>query len=71
MPIDAHDDEDDNRERSSGGGKGPTDFDCPSCSAHNPLDAALKDRDEVLCNYCGGNFQVRMTDEGRVKFREL
>ena len=70
MPIDSHHDDDD-RQEPRRGGKGPTDFDCPSCSAHNPLDAPLADRDEVLCNYCGGQFLVRMTDEGRMKIKEL
>jgi transcription elongation factor Elf1 len=69
MPIDAYD-EDEGREQERGG-RGPTDFDCPSCNANNPTESALKDRDEVLCNYCGGHFLVRMSDEGRVRFKEL
>jgi len=69
MPIDAYDD-DDSREQGRSG-KGPTDFDCPSCNANNPVEAPLQDRDEVLCHYCGGHFLVRKTDEGRVKFKEL
>ena len=69
MPIDAYDDD----ERPDEGGRkgGRTDFDCPSCNANNPTESALKDRDEVLCNYCGGTFLVRVSDDGRVKFKEL
>ena len=69
MPIDAYDD--DERPDKDAGRKGGTDFDCPSCNANNPVDSALRDRDEVLCNYCGGHYLVRISDEGRVKFKEL
>lgn len=53
-----------------GGGKGHTDFDCPSCNANNPADPPLSDGCEVLCHYCGSEFRVTVLD-GRVKFREV
>jgi uncharacterized Zn-finger protein len=45
-------------------------FDCPSCSANNPADPPIGNGDEVLCNYCGTEFRVKVTDEGRAKLRE-
>jgi transcription elongation factor Elf1 len=69
MPIDAYDD--DERPDKGGSGKGRTDFDCPSCNANNPVESALRDRDEVLCNYCGSHSLVRIADDGRMKLKEL
>jgi hypothetical protein len=31
----------------------------------------MKDRDEVLCNYCGLAFEVRFTTSGKVRLREI
>jgi transcription elongation factor Elf1 len=69
MPVDLNADEDDLKEEQARARA--TDFDCPSCNANNPLDAALRDRDEIFCNYCGTEYQVRITDEGRLKLKEL
>jgi transcription elongation factor Elf1 len=44
-------------------------FDCPSCNANNPSEK-FTDGDEVLCNYCGTQFDVRISDSGRLKLRE-
>lgn len=72
MPVDHDGDEDDERSGPRGrSGKGLTQFDCPSCSAHNPVGDALQDGEEVLCNYCGSEFQVRVSDGGKLKLREL
>lgn len=68
MPLDHYDDEDEKDGASSGNKK---DFDCPECSANNPLDEVLKDGQEVLCNYCGCEFLVKVMDNGRFKFREV
>ncbi len=48
----------------------PTEFDCPGCTAHNPCEP-LKERDEVLCNYCGLSFEVRFTTGGKLRLREI
>jgi len=64
-------DDDDERDAGSGGGKRQKEFDCPSCNAHNPLDEPPAHGDEVRCNYCGSEFRVSVTSEGRVKFKEL
>lgn len=66
MPSDSYDEDEDK------GGSGKRvfkDFDCPSCSANNPSEG-FGDGDEVLCNYCGTEYSVRITDEGKPKFRE-
>ena len=68
MPLDHYDDDDD---KDSGGKASRKDFDCPECNANNPLDDALTDGQEVLCNYCGCAFLVKVGDNGRFKFREI
>jgi hypothetical protein len=66
MPIDQYEDDEE-------GGRDPRglrDFDCPSCSAHNPLGEPVGQGEEVLCNYCGSEYQVTFTSEGRLRLRE-
>jgi transcription elongation factor Elf1 len=46
-------------------------FDCPSCNANNPWPDGFKARDEVICHYCGITYRADVTDEGRLKLREL
>jgi transcription elongation factor Elf1 len=46
------------------------DFDCPACNANNPYDDGFGDGDEVLCYYCGQEFKVVVTDEGRLRLKE-
>ncbi len=68
MPSDDLDDDD------KGGRPGAVrhrEFDCPSCNANNPVDPAFVDGDELLCNYCGSEFRVKISDEGKVRFLEL
>jgi transcription elongation factor Elf1 len=69
MPADQNADEDDLKEEAAR--LRATDFDCPTCSANNPMESALRDRDEISCHYCGANFQVRITGDGRLKLKEL
>ena len=69
MPVDHNADEEDLREEVAR--SRTTDFDCPSCSANNPVEEALRDRDEISCHYCGAEYQVRITGEGRLKLKEL
>ncbi|MCI0572828.1 MAG: transcription elongation factor 1 family protein [Myxococcaceae bacterium] len=66
-----HDDDEDVGDSPGRTGRGATEFDCPSCNAHNPVDDPLTEGAEVLCNYCGSQFQVRISSEGRLKLREL
>jgi transcription elongation factor Elf1 len=46
-------------------------FECPSCSANNPTESGFGNGAEVLCNYCGTEFKATVSDEGRLKLREL
>ena len=66
-----HYDEDDAKE-SAGKAKTIKDFDCPECNANNPAhDEAIRAGDEVRCNYCGEEFKVFVSDEGKVKLKSL
>jgi len=67
MALDFYDED----EKDSGNKGGRKDFDCPDCNANNPLEEALTDGQEVLCNYCGCSFLVKVGDNGRFKFREI
>jgi len=46
-------------------------FDCPSCNANNPADPPFGDGEEVLCNYCGTEYRVKVTDEGKLRLKEM
>jgi hypothetical protein len=65
----------DDEEEKEAGASGPfsrfQEFDCPSCNANNPSGDSFGDRDEILCNYCGAQFRVKVTEEGRLKLKEL
>lgn len=67
MPVD---DDDDNKGQVSGR-KVFREFDCPVCTANNPVESAFTDGDELLCNYCGSQFLVKLADDGRVKLKEM
>ncbi len=43
-------------------------FECPTCSANNPLEFA--NGDEIMCSYCGLSFKAQVDDEGNLKLRE-
>jgi hypothetical protein len=45
-------------------------FDCPSCSANNPMGDGFGNNDEVVCNYCGVPFKAIVDDDGRLKLKE-
>ncbi len=71
MPIDQYEDDDDKGARSGGKKLGFKEFDCPSCNANNPCDPPFVHGDQLLCNYCGCEYEVRVTDDGRPKLREI
>jgi transcription elongation factor Elf1 len=48
-----------------------TEFDCPGCNANNPVEPPFGHHSEVLCNYCGMEWQVRVNDEGQLDLKEL
>lgn len=47
------------------------DFDCPSCDANNPYAEAFGSGDEILCYYCGQEFRVEVTGEGKLRLRPI
>lgn len=73
MPMDAfdYDDDDDKDAGNAGPNRKFKEFDCPSCNANNPADPPFGDGDEVLCNYCGTEYAIKVNDEGKAKFKEL
>ena len=71
MPIDKYAEEPDEKDSASRSRRAPTDFDCPSCNANNPLHEPLRDGGELLCHYCGNQYLVRLSDGGRLRLKEL
>ena len=68
MPIDQYEDDEE-----KGGGAGREnlkfkEFDCPSCNANNPCEEPFGEGDQLLCNYCGCEYDVRITEHGRPSF---
>ena len=62
-----HDDDEDE----GGSGKAPSDFDCPTCNAHNPTGDPIHDGQELLCNYCGTTFRASLSDTGKLRLKEI
>ncbi len=73
MPIDQYEDENEAEKEAGAGGPNSRfkEFDCPSCNANNPCDPPFGNGDELLCNYCGSEYRVTVTEEGRAKFKEM
>ena len=73
MPQDPHAFDDDEVE-GHGSGEGRArrfqDFDCPACNANNPYDDSFGDGDEVLCYYCGQEYKVVVSTEGKLRLKE-
>ncbi len=68
MPVDGYDDDDDETRSNSGTATRFKEFDCPGCNAHNPVE--FGEGDELLCNYCGQEYRVKVSQEGKAKLRE-
>ena len=65
-----HEEEEDSEVKGPKGAKRKFDeFECPSCSAHNPYDE-FGNNDEVLCGYCGLSLKALVDEEGKLKLRE-
>jgi DNA-directed RNA polymerase subunit RPC12/RpoP len=58
-------------------GKGDTkakkfvEFDCPGCNANNPWGDGFEDGEEINCHYCGSSFIAQVSDEGKLKLKEI
>ncbi|MFN7135236.1 MAG: hypothetical protein ACK4N5_24390 [Myxococcales bacterium] len=61
----------DEDEKDGGNAKRRYDFDCPDCNANNPYDEGFGAGDEIRCFYCGLEYKVQVTDEGKFKYREV
>jgi hypothetical protein len=55
--------------RSLGSKRRFDEFDCPTCSANNPID--FGNGDEIPCAYCGLAFLATVDEEGNLRLREL
>ena len=76
MPQDRNVDEEEYaKEEDDGTGAGNQrrfkDFDCPDCNANNPYDDAFGDGEEIRCYYCGTEFKVHVSEEGRLRLKSL
>lgn len=65
-----HEDEERKSGRALGSKRRFDEFECPTCSANNPLDS-FGNGDEVLCNWCGVEFRAVVDDEGSLRLKEL
>ena len=66
-----YEDEDAKKAEAAGVNSKFKEFDCPSCNANNPADPPFGDGEEVLCNYCGQEYRVKVSEEGRLKLKEI
>jgi hypothetical protein len=76
MPVDKNIDDEDVAKEEKGEDLGNAgskrrfkEFDCPECSANNPVDDTFGDGDEVTCNYCGQELKARVNDDGKLKLK--
>lgn len=68
--VDHFEDDEDGRDAGQQGVRRRFDeFECPSCSAHNPSEE-FGNHDEVLCGYCGMSFKALVDETGKLKLRE-
>jgi hypothetical protein len=47
-----------------------TEFECPTCSAHNPVGDAFGNGDDIFCGYCGQSFVALVDEDGGLKLKE-
>ncbi len=67
--VDRSDDDDDKAKTSPAKAKF-FEFDCPVCSANNPVADGFMHKEEVMCQYCGCAFEARVSDELKITFKE-
>ena len=48
-----------------------SEFECPVCSAQNPQGDPIRDGDDVRCAWCGLDFAVHVSEEGKLKLKEI
>jgi transcription elongation factor Elf1 len=64
-----YDDDDDDLKPVKAGQVRFTEFECPGCNANNPTEA-FGHKANVLCNYCGMEWEARIDDEGKLELVE-
>jgi hypothetical protein len=74
MPVDRNSDEfadedKDDAAAASGSRRRFNEFECPDCTANNPVDDGFGNGDEIICNYCGTEFRVVVDDDSRLKLK--
>ncbi len=69
MPYDPESADDDESPVAESRARRFTEFECPECSANNPLDDGFGHGDEVICNYCGQELKAQVSDEGKLKLK--
>jgi hypothetical protein len=47
-----------------------SEFECPSCSAHNPIGDAFGNGDDLFCGYCGQSFVAIVDEDGGLRLKE-
>jgi DNA-directed RNA polymerase subunit RPC12/RpoP len=71
--IDEEDFQDDEKEKDLGAASGSKrrfkEFECPDCSANNPIDESFGNGEEITCNYCGTEYKVVVNDDGKLKLK--
>ena len=45
-------------------------FECLTCSAHNPYGDGFGNGDTIVCGYCGQSFDVKVSADGELKLIE-
>jgi transcription elongation factor Elf1 len=45
-------------------------FECPSCTAYNPVGDGFGNNDDLFCNSCGQSFRAQVNDEGGLRLKE-
>ena len=63
-------DDDDDAKVPRGPARKFTEFECPTCSAHNPVGDAFGNGDDIFCGYCGQSFVAQVDEDGGLRLRE-
>jgi transcription elongation factor Elf1 len=71
MPYDPGHDDDEAEAHQEARTRRFGDFDCPDCNANNPHDDSFGDGEEVRCYYCGQEYRVQVSDEGRLRLKAI
>jgi len=71
VPRDNYLDDDDDKKTPIARDLKFSEFDCPGCNANNPVDPPFGHKAQLMCNYCGMEWEARVRDDGKVDFKEM